>query len=61
MIMLFADCFFSTKVFAELGDFATGTETVPQRRKDTLLVVRENLTDVGRIKIPNSQAAPLPI
>lgn len=52
--------FFSTNDFAVTGDFATVAETPPQRRKDTLLVVRENLTDVGRIKIPTSQALPLP-
>ncbi|SON51262.1 exported protein of unknown function [Vibrio tapetis subsp. tapetis] len=49
-----------TKFTCGVALAATGAATKLLRRRDALQRVCENLTEVGRISLPNSQAYPLP-
>ena len=52
---------FSTKVIVGATCFTFAATVKPLRRRVALRFVCANLTDVGRILLPNSQAYPLPI
>ncbi|MCV5647211.1 hypothetical protein OFN55_31255, partial [Escherichia coli] len=52
---------FSTSVIAGATCFALDAVVKPLRRRIALVLVCANLTVVGRIRLPNCQAYPLPM